>query len=424
MADKLEWMEQHPVLFRDNCWRYAADRQGYKVRADLVSLFEQYPEVLQVLYALRDKGDYSVACDLMARMLHPRAAVWWGYVCMLTLLEERKERKVRKPEEPEAMQIAREALKNLPFKMPSLDIDFKDPKFTAKDMMPMTPDKFPKIPKPPMNDPAAAANSLKLHEKANALRDLIPPAVRSQYETLKKAAEADFIKTQGFSPVETYQQIQATMKENPVVLYSVDYENSPQLQAIMKAQNATAAQLDGILAGIKAQFPELFPPTPEAAMLFDKAEQKKTADAIQAVYQWIVAPDEVNSQVALDAGNNAADKPEGMLAFTAFWSFGDLAPEGKVIVPTPPQLAPTGLASSLLLMSLEPGGPRKTEERWQLYYELGIEVAFARNLWPDALLEELAPHDKIRTAAAEPAAGEKTDAGSEPSQSSYKRWKS
>lgn len=152
-------------------------------------------------------------------------------------------------------------------------------------------------------------------------------------------------------------------------------------------------QRQATLAQIKGNFPEMFPPTPESAAVFAAQKKKIQEDALNAVYGWVVAPDEGNSQKALSAGNAAASMPEGLLAYTAFWSFGNLVPEAKTVIQTPPGLAATGLKSVLLMLALTPGGIRSKEERYEHYFSLGIEVARGANLWAKSLEDISYPHD-------------------------------
>ena len=155
---------------------------------------------------------------------------------------------------------------------------------------------------------------------------------------------------------------------------------------------------------------------PEVSLQMMTDRKKRSDAAVQAVYRWVAAPDEVNSRLALECGNQAPGTPEGMLAYTAFWSFGDMAPEGKIIIPTPPELPGTGLNSALLMMAMAPGGTRKAPERYEVYFSLGMEVVLARNLWPDALTEVNAPHEAI-TGKSNP------DSSQNIPKTEYKRWK-
>ena len=127
-----------------------------------------------------------------------------------------------------------------------------------------------------------------------------------------------------------------------------------------------------------------------------KAEKKQQSDnALQAIWRWIVAPDERNTTLALEAGNIAAGTAEGLLAYVAAWSFGDFTPEGKQMIPVPPELPGTGLNSALLMMALDQGGELKMPERFEVYFKLGMEVVYGRLLWDEAVASETAPHTLI-----------------------------
>ena len=163
----------------------------------------------------------------------------------------------------------------------------------------------------------------------------------------------------------------------------------------MKMRDMLEQLRQSTVAQIKAAFPEKYPATPEAKFLLDAEKKRQSDDAVQAVWRWIVSPDERNTTLAMEAGNGAAGTPEGLLAYTAAWSFGDLAPEGKTTVPVPPELPGTGLNSALLMMALDQGGFRQMPERYERYFSLGMDVIFGKNLWTEAAAEKLSPHAKL-----------------------------
>ena len=402
MSDDLKWRNRHAVLLREPVWKGIATRENYKIRADLRPLFEAHPDSLGVLDALAAEGLYREGCEFIARMTHRRAAVWWGYRCMLSLMEERAAVESgavrREPDELELLvrEAAAKAGVKLPEGMmsPPKDEDFdnfcKMPEFDI--------DKMLASPKPPpQDDTAIKAASEAVKGKADALRALVPPELSTVYGASYAKVDGAYAKAAGQSLSSAFDRAVALAGESPLT-YEVRRADSPELKKIIGIADVLETRRKGIIAEIKAAFPEKYPVTPQAAMLLKADRKRLQDDAVQAVWRWIVSPDERNTTLAMAAGNAAAGTPEGLLAFVAAWSFGDLAPEGAQTVPVPPELPGTGLNAVLLEMALDKGGTRKMGERYELYFRAGMDVIFARDLWPDAVAEKDAPHVKIGNA--------------------------
>lgn len=90
MSDNLKWMNRHAVLLREPQWAGLAARENYRIRADLMPLFSAHPDSADLLEAFAERKLYREGCEFIARMAHRRAAVWWGYCCLLSLFEERQ----------------------------------------------------------------------------------------------------------------------------------------------------------------------------------------------------------------------------------------------------------------------------------------------------------------------------------------------
>lgn len=413
MADKLEWMNRHSVLLRDTLWHPVAERENYRIRPDLKPLFEAHPESMELLEAFRQKGLFRDGCEFIARMLHRRAAVWWGYICLLSLLEELQNAE-QPPENPHAAEL-RQQLKKTGVTLPALegnptDIDnmAKMPDFDLKELA-----SFPAL--PPEDPSGIAAASAKMKEKTNALTGLIPAPVRDFYQQKREALRQLTRQRFGTTAEARFQTAKQTAETSPLT-YRINRTDTPEMEAFLRLREAIETQRQAVAAQVKAALPQKYPATPEVSLQMMTDRKKRSDAAVQAVYRWVAAPDEVNSRLALECGNQAPGTPEGMLAYTAFWSFGDMAPEGKIIVPTPPELPGTGLNSALLMMAMSPGGTRKAPERYEIYFSLGMEVVLARNLWPDALTEQNAPHEAI-TGKSNP------DSSQNIPKTEYKRWK-
>ena len=394
MSDNLAWMNRHAVLLREPQWANIAAKENYKIRPDLRPLFDAHPDSLELLDAMAAQKLYREGCEFIARMTHRRAAVWWGYCCLLDLFEERRQPNPGNREIDELEQMFGATLKDMGIKMPTTASSLDDIDNFCK-MPEIDIEKLIEIPPPPPQDNSALrAASSALGDKLAAIDRMIPAPVQEAFAAsraeMEKVAEAGM----GMPSAAFYANAIERAKASPLT-YSIDRKNSPLVQKLLRVKDMLETMRKGTIAQIKAAFPEKYPATPEAKLLLAADAKKRSDDAVQAVWRWIVSPDERNTTLAMEAGNAVPGTPEGLLAYTAAWSFGDLAPEGKVTVPVPPELPGTGLNSVLLMLALDQKGHLKMPERYERYFKMGMDVVFGKNLWTEAVGEKLSPHAKL-----------------------------
>lgn len=123
-----------------------------------------------------------------------------------------------------------------------------------------------------------------------------------------------------------------------------------------------------------------------------KKQIARKASALDAVYRYVVSPDDDNASVCLDIGNLLPDEPEGLLSLCAFWSYGNLAP-GKNVVKTPAGMFANGLNGLLLMCALKEGGVLTPKQRYEQYYNLGYAVASGADNWGESVEMSEIPHD-------------------------------
>lgn len=386
MADKLEWMNKHFVLMRYKTVQEAVEKEKYKLRPDLAEFVTADPMGAEdFVYHLQEKGKFKEACDFLSYIMHRRAAIWWGYNCMLSLVAELEinpavERDIADIGAPKEMEVPEWA-------------------------------KFP----PELEAELAAAdaetnqhvNKIKsgIDSLVGEMQKAIPPEVQNIFDEMFGVVNDKFKAEHGLGVMDLLQKVAARAGQNAV---EID-EKSPIFLEVEKLEKEIEEKRKETIELIKSVLP---PKMPE--------HQKKLRDnAMQAVYRWVVAPDEGNSQAALDIGNECPDQPAGLLAMAAFWSYGNLTPEGKQVIQTPAGLAANGINSALLQAALHQGGTRKYKERCEHYLELGLQVIRGENMWDEALAEKVSPHntaaEQTPPLAAEPASPV------EP-QSVYKKW--
>lgn len=402
MSDNLKWMNRHAVLLREPQWAGIAARENYKIRADLQPLFDAHPDSLELLDAMAAEGLHREGCEFIARMTHRRAAVWWGYCCLLSYLDECKAvaSGAVKPVQDKAIEEALKTAAAAGIKLPALGGSLKDLDTFCKapevDLKTMLADYVP----PPQNKSAILAASAAVKAKIDAIDRMIPARAKQAFEAVRQRRIAAFAARTGSSPKAQFDAAVEAARSG-FVTYKVKRADSERLQPVLELPDELERRRMDVVREIKDAFPEKYPKTPKAKLLLDAKSKKDSDEAIQSVWRWIVSPDERNTTLALAAGNGAPGTPEGLLAFTAAWSFGDLAPEGKVTVPVPPELPGTGLNSVLLMLALGQEGHRKMKERYEIYFKMGMDVVFGKNLWTEAVSEKLSPHAKLEAKWAE-----------------------
>ena len=363
MSDKLEWMNKHFVLLRHKTLNDVCNTEGYKIRPDLLSFFTNQTDAEKVVWDFAEAERWKCACELMAYMAHRRAAVWWGYQCLLSLIKELKV-------------------------VPAEDRDIDS---IATSFEPEVPD-FAKL-EPPQPDPAQVADMeasiAKMQAEYQEMRAKADPEMLKMVEDGLELAFQEFKKVHGHHPMELLKMVAA----KPSDPYPIDL-NSPIFKAAdeIKSKLMTVRQetLDTIHAVIPPKVPE--------------HEAKVRDNAMQAIYRWIVAPDEINAKKALEVGNECSDTPAGLLSYCAFWAGGNLTPDSKQdqVVPTPAGLAANGICQVLLMCALHKGGTRKLKERYELYFKLGVDVLTGENNWVESVIEGEAPHDAESPSSSEP----------------------
>jgi len=391
MADKLDWLNKHLVLLRYVTLTDVVEKEGYKIRPDLAELFVGVTGAEDMVFKFADVERYKCAAELMAYIAHRRAAVWWGYRCVLSLVEELR---INPAEERDIADIGA----NLETEVPDW----------AKVQAPETP------PETIAEMEATLAEMQADYQKARAAVD------QEMLQTVEEAVEVafqEFKTVHGIHPMELLEKLAEKLKESP---YQID-PNSPIFQEAAKLKAQLKQMQKETVDTIKSVIPPKVP-----------AHQKKLRDnALAAVYRWVAAPDAENSQKCLDVGNECPDTPAGLLSLCAFWAYGDLLPLGEQTVPTPPGLAANGLCQTLLFCALHPGGTRKLKERYEEYFRLGMEVLTGADNWESSLAAGKAPHEEETPVAAQAAPAAKPQAA-EPQASTpespvngpvYKRWK-
>jgi hypothetical protein len=385
MADKLDWMNKHLVLLRYLTVSEAEEKENYRIRPDLADLFTGVNAAEEMIFKLAGLKNYKDACELLAYVTHRRAAIWWGYRCVLSLLEELK---VKPPEDRDIADI-------------------------GTNFTPTVPD-WAKVDLPPPETGAVLdqmrAQNLQRYKELEAVLD---PEIHELVQDAVDIAFRRFKQVHGIHPVDLLKLAGTHINDDP---YPID----PKSPVFVEAEKLKA-QLQGIQKETVDTIKSVLPPkSPEH-------EKKVRDNALDAVYRWVAAPDNMNSQKCLDVGNECPDTPAGLLSLSSFWAYGNLMPTGDQVVPAPPGLGANGVTQTLLMCALHKGGTRKLKERYEHYFNLGVAVFSGADNWDESLVVGTPPHREITGQASAgngpSAAGNGRVPPPNNDDAAYKRWK-
>ncbi|MDR2433724.1 MAG: hypothetical protein LBD47_04065, partial [Treponema sp.] len=356
MADKLDWMNKHFVVVQYTGVSDIVAKENYKIRPDLEEFFAGVESTETMAFRLAEAGKWKDACELMTYFAHRRAAVWWVYRCVISLMEE--------------------IILN-----PAGERDIAT---IGINMEPEVPE-FAKIELPKL-DPAV--NNSMDASRAQIQSQIDELTKRVDQETLALVREGVEIAFQQFKQIHGIHPVDLMKKLGQKILNEPRYQVDPNSPIFLEAAKLKA-QLAGIQKDTVETIKSVLPPKVPA-------HQKKLSDnALAAAYRWVAAPGPENAQRCLDVGNQCPDQPGGLLSLSAFWSFGNLMPAGEQVIPTPPGLAANGLTQTLLLCALAPGGVRKVKERYAEYFRLGVEVLTGADNWEASLADSKMPHEQL-----------------------------
>ncbi len=372
MSDNLEWMNRHLVLLEYLTVKEAVEKEQYPASTDQLKLAEKFPDSEDFILQLEQQHEYKDACCFFAYNMHKRAAVWWGYLCVLDFLEE----VLKNPPKPRDIE---DIGKPKPFNIPQWA-------------------RMPELPKVDTDKNLADFDNYfqKAMNQHHENLQKISPEMREMFEEGWDLFQQEIKKVHGKDLMELMHDVCVKYIKSGGRDFEIDLQNSPITKAVNEVREKIEKSRLETIKTIKASLPKVD----------IKAKHKMMLRALDGVYKYIASPDEDNAANCYIAGNKVPDTPEGMLALVAFWSFGDLDPLGANIVKTPAGLMSNGLNSLLLMLALSPGGVHKVDERYERYYKLGFAVASGKNNWSESIEEQHAPHEKhvsgIRSVLGEP----------------------
>ncbi|MCR5085331.1 MAG: hypothetical protein K6A65_07525 [Succinivibrionaceae bacterium] len=350
-----ELAQRHLVLLQCQKVEDAVAASSYRVHSDFEELATAHPNSEDYLLALRDSGEAKEAMSFLAATLHRRVSVWWGYLCVVDLLRELKE----KPAEAQDLStLAAPGSNQVPLP------DWATPR---------------QLPKPDIEGAMA-----KIQETLGSLPkalEMVPEGPREMFQAVFDGIN-NALKAETGMDHDAIISLLARRAMEQQGADRIDLKNSPVYQMAEDLKQKIEKVRQETLATVMAALPR-----PDLRL---EALQKR--NAMEAVFAYIAAPSDENAHRCMDIGNAIPDKPEGLLALCAFWSFGNMTPEGEQVVKTPPQLLKRGMDALLLTCALAKGGKRKLKERLERYLAIGIETATGELNWSAHVEANTAPH--------------------------------
>ena len=359
VSNKLTWMNKHMVLLQHATVLDTVSEEKYPATTEQYELAKTYPNSEDYVNELVRRKEYKDACCFLAYCLHKRTAVWWAYLCVVDLLTELK----KAPHKPRPIE---DIGKPKPFNVPEWA-------------------KMHEMPKPK----DVEAELTKFHDfqkKAWSAHEermkIVDPEIRRNFEEGLAIVNNEIKKVHGVDIFELFNMAADKLIRSQGNEFIIDIENSP----ITKAEKELKEKIEKIrtdtIAKVKSALPKIDV----------KARRQNKRNALDCTYSYIIAPDEDNANICLTIGNKINDTPEGLLALVAFWSFGDLSPKGDIFIKTPPGLMANGLNNLLLMLALAEGGEKTLDERFECYFQIGLEVAIGINNWGKSVEDGKVPH--------------------------------
>ncbi|MBO6258975.1 MAG: hypothetical protein J6M93_06555 [Succinivibrio sp.] len=362
MSDKLEWLNKHILFFEHRNLSEVVSVEHYPVTTELLQLAGGSDDCNDYFAKLLAQKRYKDLNTFFAYNLHRRVAIWWAYLCVLDLRLEQQ----ANPEKPRDIadigkprELKAPSWASADAEEPEDDIDYK----------------------------ALADDIQKKSDEARKFYEsVVPKEWRDTFQEAIDLANAEFKKENGMDPMEMLDAVvKMEIDDDPI-----DY-NSPLFKAEGELKEAIEKTRKETVDLIKKALP------PE-----DKpAKNQFMYQSLDGVWKYIVRPDATNAAPLLELGNQCPDEPEGLLALSAFWSYGNMTPLAEEqLIKTPDGLMSNGINSLLLMLALKQGGTRKFDERMERYFKFAYKAAIGLSSWVKYSAEEgaspIVPHQHLK----------------------------
>lgn len=380
MADKLQWINKHLIFLRYQALKDCCLAEDYHIprmaepllvgsrldeHSGVIGLdtlnstaplvdesmvpVETVERFLQKMLAANLLRESS---ELLCYALHKRVALWWVYKCVLALRQEQ------------------ECTPPPPAELAPGAADFVLPKLS--DLLAQPDEAKAKL----------LALKRKLNAQKAALAAKMTPEFNAFFAKTLALGEQQYAKVHGIKPRAELAKTLEAFKKPKLPEMKLNPELEKAIAAMHKEQAQQQAQMMALLQRLWPQ-DKIAPGQGgnPSALPHDLSGE----EILEHVYQFICEPSEQHAKILLQDGNTHPDTAEGMLAYAAFWSYGNLMPGGDQVVPTPPGLASKGLNMTLFKLCADPNGQLKLDERYALYVQQGLEIGYGHDSFVTAL---------------------------------------
>ncbi|QSH41537.1 hypothetical protein P0136_07505 [Lentisphaerota bacterium ZTH] len=362
----------------------AVKKNAYRPDEDVEALLDKDMTSEQFIAALRSNGMIKEACDFMCFCVNRRIGVWWAFNCVEAVNSEIEEQLKKSPLSFEEQQQNEVEAKVAQWSDRS-GLDAIKAKHDAQAQASIkTMEKLagPEITNP--KDPLARPQALLRQQLDNDFASLdnvmnemsaaisaLPQQDRLAAQSLVEKIYAKYETENGIHPMKALEQ--GIMKA--IVPEPVPQDTALRDQYFAAINHKIEAVKEYIDQTINKHFPLKMPGLPKMP------SKKKIDDALFAVKRWILTPTDENGKLALEAGKPVVKEPEGICALAAYWSSTNLTPEAKQPLYSPPGLAANGFLNTLFLCAMKKGGSKDYDQRYEEYFDLGIDVLTGVKTW-------------------------------------------
>ncbi|QSH40747.1 hypothetical protein P0136_11660 [Lentisphaerota bacterium ZTH] len=361
----------------------AISKNAYEPDDDVEALITNNMTSEQLILVLREKNMLKEACDFIAHCVNRRVGVWWAYSCVEAINKEVEEENKKNPLTFEE-KVKKEVKGKIAGWTDKTEIEALKKQYNGKI------DKFKqnlnRLDGPEIKDPDDPLKELQEllknknsdkhlenanHEFANFLSSVDPGQLHIAQRILDKAY-ANYEAKHGINPMEEIRQ----KVRKAILPEKIPEDSTIRDQVYGKVEERIKDIRQYIQSTMNKHFPLKIPGLPKT-----KRSKSKIDAALYAVKRWILTPTDENGKIALDSHKAAFQQPEGLCALAAYWSCANLTPGEKTQLVSPPGLYSSGIKNTIFMCAMKKGGSKKYEERYEEYFNIGIDCISGVKTW-------------------------------------------
>jgi hypothetical protein len=378
----------------------AVGKNAYEIDEDFEEMFNTIDSSEEILEKFQAEENFAEANKYLAYSIHKRVGVWWAYQCVKMVQDEIEKAKLKKKEKRDVQK--------------EIDAFVKDGLPEMKQLQKMTADHekdnadMEAYAKSILNDPDGALKSGKIDQEVHDI--LTRKELKAFMQQLKNRIEAfpKNVKDEAKRMVEKFnidyaKEYGMSFKEHAMQQFEQELMSPVKPKIDSSLLDKTMLRINDKINDYKQEIDQEMKKVPKTAAdipgLPKGVSKKKIGEAYESALHWILAPSGINAKYALNSGNAANGKMEGLLALCAFWAHGDLAVDQenvKQVLLTPPGLTSNGINSIFNMAAVEAvaeGVDISYDEFMEEFHKIGIEAAQGINLWNEEFIKTVKTMD-------------------------------